>query len=71
MISVGSDSDKGSVVSEQAIDWLNRVTNFRNKNWLTEKAVEEWLEVMDNMKVKEIPLVEEKNLVTYLIHTWQ
>src|SRR6266540_3571370 len=71
VISVGSDSDKGSVVSEQAIDWLNRVTNFRNKNWLTEKAVEEWLEVMDNMKVKEIPLVEEKNLVTYLIHTWQ
>ncbi len=26
---------------------------------------------MDDMKVKEIPLVEEENPVTYLIHTWQ
>src|SRR6266498_1702275 len=71
VISVGSDSDKGSVLSEQAIDWLNRVTNFREENWLTEEAVKEWLEAIDDMKVKEVPLVEEENPATYLIHTWQ
>ena len=68
IIFVGSDSDRRSVVSEQAADWLNRVTNFRRENWPTEEAVEEWLEVMEDMKVKEVPLVEEKNPVTYLIH---
>ncbi len=32
VVSVGSDSDRGSVVSEQAEDRLNRVTNFRREN---------------------------------------
>jgi len=50
---------------------LNRVTNFRKENWSTDEAVEEWLEAMENMKVKEVPLVEEENLATYLTHTWQ
>ncbi len=71
VVSVESDSDKGSVVSEQAIDWLNRVINFRKENWPTEEAVEEWLEAIEDMKVKEVPLVEEKNPATYLTHTWQ
>ncbi len=71
VISIGSDSDKGSVVSEQATDWLNRITNFRRENWPTEEAVEEWLDVIEDMKVKEVPLVEEENPATYLTHTWQ
>jgi len=32
VILVGSNLDKGSVLSEQAIDWLNRVSNFREDN---------------------------------------
>ncbi len=71
VISVGSDSGKESVLSEQAANWLNRVTNFREENWSTDEAVEEWLEAMDDMKVKEVPLVEEENPATYLTHTWQ
>src|SRR6266498_2077738 len=71
VISIGSDSRKESVLSEQAANWLNRVTNFREENWSTDEAVEEWLEAMDDMKVKEVPLVEEENPVTYLTHTWQ
>ncbi len=71
VISVGSDSGKESVLSEQAANWLNRVTNFREENWLTDEAVEEWLEAMDDMKVKEVPLVEVENPATYLTHTWQ
>ena len=71
VISVGSDSDKGSVLSEQAANWLNRVTNFREENWSTDEAIEEWIEAMDDMKVKEVPLVEEGNPATYLTHTWQ
>ncbi len=71
VISIGSDSEKESVLSEQAADWLNRVTNFREKNWSTEEAVEEWLEAMKDMKVKEVPLVEEENPAIYLTHTWQ
>ena len=59
-------------MSEQAAKWLNWVTNFREENWLTDEAVEEWLEAMDDMKVKEVPLVEvERNPATYLTHTWQ
>jgi len=57
------------VTSEQAEDWLNRVINFRRENWPTEEAVEEWLEAMKDMKVKEISLVKEENPVTYLTHT--
>src|SRR6266508_1672012 len=60
VISIGSDSDKGSVLSEQATNWLNRVTNFREENWSTDEAVEEWLEAMDDMKVKKVPLIEEE-----------
>ncbi len=71
VISVESDSDKESVLSEQAVNWLNRVTNFRKENWSTDEAVEEWLEAMKDMKVKEVPLVEGENLATYLTHTWQ
>ncbi len=71
VISVGSDSDKGSVLSEQAANWLNRVTNFREENWSTTEAVKEWLDVMKDMKVKEVPLVEKENPVTYLTHTQQ
>ncbi len=72
VISVGSDSDKGSVLFEQAANWLNRIINFREENWSTDEAVEEWLEVMDDMKVKEVPSVEvEGNPATYLTHTWQ
>ncbi len=70
VISVGSDSDKGSVISEQAEDWLNRVTNFRRENWPTEEAVEEWLDAMEDMKVKKVSLVKEENPTTYLTHTW-
>src|SRR6266540_4605019 len=36
VISIGSDSDKGSVLSEQTANWLNRVTNFREENWSTD-----------------------------------
>ena len=57
IISVRSNSDKGSILSEQAIDWLNRVTNFRKDNWSTQEVVDEWLEAMDDMKIKEVPLV--------------
>ncbi len=32
VILIGSDSDKGSVLSEQITNWLNRVTNFREEN---------------------------------------
>src|SRR6266540_1538044 len=71
IVLIESDSDKGSVVSEQVADWLNRVTNFRRENWPTEEAVEEWLEAMEDMKVKEVPLVREENPTTYLTHTWQ
>src|SRR6266542_1921284 len=71
VISVGSDSDRGSVVSEQVADWLNRVTNFRRENWPTEEAVEEWLNAMEDMKVKEVPLIEEESPATYLTYTWQ
>src|SRR6266540_7100384 len=71
VISIGSDSGKESVLSEQAANWLNRVTNFRKENWSTDEAVEEWLEAIDNMKVKEVSLVEEGNPATYLTHTWQ
>ena len=71
IISIGSDSDKESVLSEQAANWLNRVTNFREENWSTDEAVEEWLEAMDDIKVKKVPLVEEENPATYLTHTWQ
>ena len=71
IISIGSDSGKESVLSEQAANWLNRVTNFREENWSTDEAVEEWLEAMEDMKVKEVPLIEEENPATYLIHTWQ
>ncbi len=71
IILIESDLDKGSVLSEQAIDWLNRVSNFREGDMLAQEAVEEWLETMDDMKVKEIPLVQEENPVTYLTHTWQ
>ena len=68
---MGSDSDKGSVLSEQAANWLNRVTNFREENWSTDEAVEEWLEAVEDIKVKEVPLVEGENPATYLTHTWQ
>ncbi len=71
VISIGSDSGKESVLSEQAANWLNRITNFREENWSTDEVVEEWLEVMDDTKVKEVPLVEEENPATYLTHTWQ
>ena len=71
IISIGSDSGKESVLSEQAAKWLNWVTNFREENWLTDEAVEEWLEAMEDMKVKEVPLVEVENPATYLTHTWQ
>src|SRR6266542_287405 len=71
VISVEDDSDKGSVLSEQAANWLNRFSNFREENWLTDEAVEEWLEAIESMKVKEVPLVEEENSATYLTHTWQ
>src|SRR6266542_5783992 len=54
VILVGSDSDKGSVLSEQVTDWLNRVTNFREDNWSTDEAVEEWLEAVEDIKVKEV-----------------
>ncbi len=37
----------------------------------TQEAVEEWLEAMDDMKIKEVPLVEEENPTTYLTHIWQ
>ena len=47
------------------------VTNFREENWSTDEAVKEWLEAMDDMKVKEGPLVEVENPATYLTHTWQ
>ena len=33
--------------------------------------MEEWLEAMESMKVKKVPLVEEANPATYLTHTWQ
>ncbi len=72
VISIGSDSGKESVLSEQAANWLNRVTNFREENWSTDEAVEEWLEAMDDSKVKEVPSVGvEGNPATYLTHTWQ
>ncbi len=71
VISVGSDSNKGSVLSKQAANWLNKVTNFREENWSTEEAVEEWLEAIEDMKVKEVLLVKEENPATYLTHTWQ
>ena len=71
VISIGSDSDKGSVLSEQVANWLNRVTNFREENWSTDEAVEEWLEAVEDIKVKEVPLVKEENPATYLTHTWQ
>ncbi len=71
VISIGSDSDKGSVLSEQTANWLNRVTNFREENWSTDEAVEEWLETMEDMKVKKVPLVKGENPATYLTHTWQ
>ena len=71
VISVGSDSGKESVLSEQAANWLNWVTNFREENWSTDEVVEEWLEAMEDMKVKEVPSVEvEGNPATYLTHTW-
>ncbi len=71
VISVGSDSDKESVLSEQAANWLNKVTNFREENWSTSEAVEEWLEAMEDIKVKKVLLVEEENPAIYLTHTWQ
>src|SRR6266540_6051809 len=71
VISVGNDSDKGSVLSEQVANWLNRVTNFREENWSTDEVVEEWLEAMDNIKGKEVSLVKGENPATYLTHTWQ
>ena len=72
IISIGSDSGKESVLSEQAANWLNRITNFREDNWSTDEAVEEWLEAMDDMKAKKVPSVEvEGNPATYLTHTWQ
>ncbi len=74
VILVENDSDKGSVLSElseKAANWLNRVTNFREENWSTDEVVEEWLEAMEDMKVKEVPLVEEESSATYLTHIWQ
>jgi len=58
-------------LSDQAANWLNRVSNFREKNWSTDEAVEEWLETMKDIKVKEVLLIEEENPATYLTHTWQ
>jgi len=59
------------VLSEQAANWLNKVTNFREENWSTSEAVEEWLEAMEDIKVKKVLLVEEENPAIYLTHTWQ
>ena len=64
------DSDSGSVLSEQAISWLNKVSEFRDNDVSAQEAVDEWIEAMEETNKVKISLVEEINPAKYLTTTW-
>ncbi len=69
VISVASNSDKKSmlILSEEAIDWLQRAAYFVEYNKSPDEAVREWLEIENEGLIDRKILIED-NPVGWLCH---